>query len=1188
MLRSSMDGLMAEPRAMIVQAGTAQLVIIDTVNRVIVVDLTVAAASNVTPPTSDACVHHARVAEGQVLTLELGPPGSQWVYLGCRNGRVAVFHVGKRWMSPYLIMSQATLSMAAVVAIAVHPHTSDMLLVVYFDGSAVIWDLLAKKPHLRLGIIEWGKVLPAWTYPTHATTACWHPDGQSLALGYDNGWIAVWNVAVDGSASATPVAPVAVLSVAAAVHAKGGYGSAARQAAHGAGEEVEEGAGASDQDPPCAVFKLVWALEGPPPTAAASPGQAALVPGSAAAASATALDRAVLYVGGGLSDYVIARLEFPRGRCGASTSLPSTCIRHSPVFGLVQDFVVLSSSPWHPRAPRAVLTLSDHGNAMAYAITAAPTAGGTLRQHALPLSVALASMGQVSSIQSQWVSPEAMNELMDLEARTSRLVSALPLDWAADSARGFAPGSAPLAFDEQPRIPEHALMTVISETGVHVLDLTSSPPTVLSGLFVAWELLKAVVVDNLPPDIAEDPSLLAEWYPGLQLAWAVTDWTEQRMVIGCTNGVLIEMLCRKQLLAGTGSERDKRVRVQSLDALMLSDHGELLDNGGRLRPLSRLGSVASGEKSPPPSGRLPEKNIHPEVITSGEDISTWIPLTLSRTQFKGFGDHVFLPFKMMVPAVPTESIRGTLCVTMLAVMAASGTVDVYDLRSEAHVANIALAPLCTDIAAEALAETAKKAGNKLLSRNRMSLTALDKESGPSCSPTAIKWAQTFDGTLRLFVGCSGHVFVYALEDESVTLQTCLRDRGDVPVLDILTIPDADDVHEAPPPTEAESDAPEPTGLAAAKGEKGSGYLVPLHSSENGPRRADLKPTGDSAPLEQTHAVVTRDSIRVLDCDEFTKLHSWKPSLERHGHIIHVRYLNAPPQAHLRSRSSSRASSSRRPSPSRPTPDDALHQLMVMTDVAVVVLSYPYLDLVADMSHGIKAIDFDRLTVTRDGHIVHIEGANRVHVLGCRTDTSWAVHPSLSFVRPRIATATPSPTSDQEDASEGGVHSHTAASSSPSSYASTPSASRPTSPAKSKSPARSSAPRVGGGGPPMPEFLDAIPPRPVAPPSSVIGSIMSMLPFGGSSAADGAGSSVQQSEAEVASQRRLNEAFGVIDVAATEAGQAAQRALNALHLRGEKLEMLEQKFSDLNENTSQFAALAKKIREQEEKKKWFHF
>ncbi|KAI9149850.1 hypothetical protein H9P43_010029 [Blastocladiella emersonii ATCC 22665] len=1075
-LKSSMEGLVAEPKLLVLQTGTAQLAVVDSLNRLCIFDLTVG-----------ECVYHARVVEGQVFTMEAAP-GSPWLYLGCKNGRVAVFSIDKRWMSTYLISSQAALPMVPVVALQVHPFQTNELLIVYYDGSVVVWDLVARKAVARPTPVHWPTLTPSFTSPTHATTGCWHPDGGQIVVGFDNGWVAVWSV-TSASGTAGAVFPVAAVD---------------------------------DPDPndsPCPVFKLIWALE-----TRASPAPAGQSPPAK-------VERATLYVGGGLSDHALTRLEFPRSK--PVTTKPAVhVIRHSPVFGLVSDFLLFSASPWQPLNPRAVLAISDRGVCMAYDVSQSPP---QLRQYGLPLPLTLASMGRVHSLAQSRVAPPAMNEIMGLQRQCSRLISGLPLDWSRTS------GSVDPPTGPDVRLPEHALLTLLTDSGVHVLDLTSSPPTVLPGLFVPFELIKSIIIDHLPASIIDDPTALAEWHPGLSLAWVQVDWAQQRMVLGCANGLVVEMLCRKSMLAGTFEDgRERRVRMRSLDDL--GPDGSLLDS----KPDHRRGSLfnsapASPARSPTGksedgSGAGGDTSTTASPTSATPDGPTWIPLALSMVQFRAFEERVFLPFKIMLPPRPTRAARGALYDATLAIASTSGAVDVFDLRTESYVTRIDLAPACEEIAADLAAEAAKRAGGKLLSRYRSHTTVVDTDGGGGggggFAVTALRWHRGLDGTLLLFVGCSGHVFVYELEDETVSLRTCLLDKGDVPVLEVLCVPDAVAAEEqvmtlprrlnvSSPSVKADDDDegkhPPPMGRIPLSGSNGTG---------------PISDPGSPIPLDPTVAIVTRDSIRVLDLDDFAKLHSWKPTLERHGHIVTTQLLNH--SDHATSPGPNRTRTARAAKGGGDT-EEPLPVLMVVTDTAVVMLTYPYLELVTDMSHGVRgggAPDPDRLAITGDAHLVHVEGENRMHVVACRRDTAWAVHPALSFDLGGGELAAGAATPAGVDR-------------------------RPT--------------------------LVPLPPRPAPPATSMLGSLMSYLPGFGSGAA-----SPEASPASPDVDRQLDEAFGNVNAAALGAGHAVNEAMDALRKRGEKLEQLEEKFSQLNEGASSFAATAKAIREREEKKKWYQF
>ncbi|ORZ37576.1 hypothetical protein BCR44DRAFT_217075 [Catenaria anguillulae PL171] len=268
-----------------------------------------------------------------------------------------------------------------------------------------------------------------------------------------------------------------------------------------------------------------------------------------------------------------------------------------------------------------------------------------------------------------------------------------------------------------------------------------------------------------------------------------------------------------------------------------------------------------------------------------------------------------------------------------------------------------------------------------------------------------------------------------------------------------------------------------------------------------------------------------------------------------GHIVRVQSLNDPttPTA-----SQSNLLGSRRRSPNAASDDDTPEmQIMVVTEIAVVILTYPYLEFVADMSHGVKALDKDRVATTLDAHLLHVEGDNRVHVLGCRKDTSWAVHPRLHFPRPAAAETSGGGARKGEEAEMDGML------------------------------VPASTTKI------VP--LVPLPPRPTQP-TSVLGSLLSYLPFGTSDAGVSATTTGADgmSAQDAALAKQLNDAFGVVDQASVGANAAAHQAMDALKKRGEKLDVLEQKFSQLSEGTSQFAKMAKQIREAEEKKKWYHF
>ncbi|KNE61272.1 hypothetical protein AMAG_07015 [Allomyces macrogynus ATCC 38327] len=1102
------DVLSVEAKYVAVQPGTGRIAVVDGENMLHVYHVDATTGGLI-------MVKKLRIIEGTVITMEMDT-GSPWLYLGCHNGRVAVVSIETAWKSSYLIQSLARLPMSPVVALGVHPHSRTTLLIAYYDGSVVTWDLTSKQVLQQYDAAPWAALTPANTYPVHATCGVWHPDGRAFALGFDNGWVCLWETAQRGMVASYALPDFRGSDMTAL-----------------ASDEYM-----ASSSPP-AVFKMQWFLETRDPPAA---------------------DRTTLVVAGGVSESALVLIDIPRNETPKSVP-PLQFIRHSPGYGTILDFDVMSVCPWQLRNPKALLCMTRSGTTFAYLPTGNPP---RLQRLALPLTLSLACLGQINVIHQTAVPAATMNELMDLAARSATLQSPVPLAYNTSSAT-TVPSSAPTSPTSPvtaPRVPDHALLLATCSTGAHVLDLTPSPPAMLAPFSVQFELIKAVLIDHLPDWLQASPSDLAAWYPGLTLAWATVDWSSRKLVLGCANGTWVEMICRQYLFAGSEGGATRRVRIRSMDEMHLDLPPPPLP------PRASAVDIALPDSPDSPDSRRMSDPAPGEVPKGAQ----WIPITLSEPQFRAFDGQVFLPYKVCIPApapalpkdasLAESSLQAAISGTLLAVADAACSVALYDLRTESHISTLDLASMCADIA-----QSSTPASSPLRRLRTASMGASPSTSSfdrPACQVTVLKWYRTVDDVVMLFIGCNGHVFVYVLDDEVVELETVLRDKDDVPILDLLMTPDT---------AAAPQEVPEPVPLTAlAKRESkrslddvaerggGGGSKSGSSGSLNARRsRRDIarSAAGANAILEPTCLVVTRDSVRLLDLDDFRKLHSWKPDLDRHGHILAAQIVKGPAKlTDSGDGKSTRASSRTRTgsgnvgvlsshmelSGSTAGPENPV--LVVVTDVTVVILSFPGLEFLTDMSSPVIANPDGptRLAVTRDGHLVHVAGANRVMTVATLRDTAWLAQPTLVLPTDGGTPLPPRPVATRASSPLGTILSY-----------------------------------LGGS-----SGAAAVVPEPTTDPAAAAAAL---------AAAFGAVPAVASAAGTVPRRDRTSSSGGTSPAAAAaEAGNVFQKAKDGLSERGERLEKLEEKFADLAVASSNFADMAKQIRQKQEaqSRRWFPF
>ncbi|KNE59591.1 hypothetical protein AMAG_03848 [Allomyces macrogynus ATCC 38327] len=1071
-LRGVSDVLSVEAKYVAVQPGTGRIAAVDGENMLHVfhADATTGGLT---------MVKKLRIIEGTVITMEMDT-GSPWLYLGCHNGRVVVVSVETAWKSSYLIQSLARLPMSPVVALGVHPHSRTTLLIAYYDGSVVTWDLTNKQVLQQYDSAPWATLSPANTYPVHATCGIWHPDGRAFALGFDNGWVCLWETAQRGMVASYALPDFR------------GSGMAAL-----ASDDYM-----ASSSPP-AVFKMQWFLETRVPPAA---------------------ERTTLVVAGGVSESALVLLDIPRNEI-PKTVPPLQFIRHSPGYGTILDFCVMSVCPWQLRDPKALLCMTRSGTTFAYLPMGNPP---RLQRLALPLTLSLACLGQIIEMRQTAVPAATMNELMDLAARSATLQSPVPLAYNTSSATAVSSSAStsPTSPLMAPRVPDHALLLATCSTGAHVLDLTPSPPAMLAPFSVQFELIKAVLIDHLPDWLQASPSDLAAWYPGLTLAWATVDWSSRKLVLGCVNGTWVEMICRQYLFAASEGGATRRVRIRSMDEMHLDIPPPPLP------PRASAVDIALPESPESPG----ERRMSDPAPADSPKVAQWIPITLSEPQFRAFDGQVFLPYKVCIPApapappkdaAPAESsLQAAISGTLLAVADAACSVALYDLRTESHIATLDLASMCAEIA-----QSSTPASSPLRRLRTASMGTSPSASSfdrSACQITVLKWYRTVDDVVMLFIGCNGHVFVYVLDDEVVELETVLRDKDDVPILDLLMTPDT---------AAAPQEVSEPVPLAAfAKRESkrslddvaesggGGGAKSGSSGSLNARRsRRDIarSAAGVNAILEPTCLVVTRDSMRLLDLDDFRKLHSWKPDLDRHGHIPRRKSGNVGVSSSHMELSGSTAG------PENPV-------LVVVTDVAVVILSFPGLEFLTDMSSPVVASPDGptRLAVTRDGHLVYVAGANRVMTVATLRETAWIAQPTLVLPTDGGTPLPPRPVAARASSPLGAILSYLGGSS-------------------------SAAVAV-----PEPTT------DPAAAAAALAGSVWG-APCGGARGWD-----------DPASRPRVVIGRDESSGGRSETGNVFQKAKDGLSERGERLEKLEEKFADLAVASSNFADMAKQIRQKQ--------
>jgi WD40 repeat protein len=955
----------------------------------------------------------------------------------------------------------------------------------------------------------WSTLTPGNTSVVHGLSVSWHPDGSYFAVGYDNGWIGIWDCGYEEPHATYPI---------------------------------------YDTKNPCTpIYKLTWYVE------------------------TQNGDRSVILAAGGGSDSALNVIEVS-GRKPGRTHPPFIVIEENGCFGPLADFIVCYYSPWLAQDPLFLLTITDSGSIFAYNLCNIPPV-----PFALPLSLSLSSLGKIDHILQETISPKIMNDVMDQSRACSLIQFPLPIKYCQPelSRDTEKMGSSPF------RIPENSLLLTTCHLGMHVLDLTSTPPSNLPSLSVQFESIQSIVRESLPDTVSHDGTKQNGWFDGMTLAWTQVDWSLPRILLGFRNGVIVELLSRKSVTTEMVPElgklqvieinaaysvksrksfisgrtaHPKNVRKSSkqvksfqgipeaheypsdreiddqatelsiqeikADVVDQSQFEKVAENRTYPKQSSSLpGSqgtssrdIASSKLSSDPDpdsinsttderpdcpsyrshseGALPNGEESHEMESpvalltrSEEDLFAWRGVTMTERQLKAFDGLVFLPHRIMIPPEIKHSTHGAISDAMLAIVNSKYAVDIYDLDTECHVTKVNLKPICEQIESSGNSNL-KKGVNKLLDQSN----DINDRNGV----TSMRFTRDEDNQLLLLVGCDGHIFVWSFEEECAGLVVCLRGKSESPIESML-IPDLN-------------------------GES-SNRTFRLNSKKKGEANKTLDNEASiprECEVDRTLISLTKNAIRLYDLRTWKKLHSYKPDSKRHGNVVCSQLIN--PYVNQNSKLFK----------SEIYSDGTTSVLAVTMERRTAILAYPTLSVIDEFPHSLPFENPLHVVITTDGRVICIHGENRIMVSSLINDTTFIVQRPLTIERPRGSSSDSDHNSSQRNQ--------------------------------------------------MSTFcpLVDLPPRP-QPPTTAMQTIFSILPF-----------SSTKVDSTLNNDEVLSNAFGEVKKDAQGAQQIVNKAMEAMRERGERLERMEEKFTELSDNANQFQQMAKKIREDQEKRKWYQF